>query len=389
MLPCKRDSNPSLIDRPFRMTVEILLYLSLGARVFGNELGVLKVVGLSGAIILFSGVATLAIVFARQERLPASVMFAALISLIATVVDLYLVDLVPRDMLYWTSILLMMCYIVRDEGAHLRCVLFLSGCVFLSVAIGGTYYSGMHGVKRLGLESGTVGTMFGNPNDLAQIALIAGISLLFLGLRCGRLASACIMIVAIGLMGVVLLTLSRQGLILLAFGLCVYLVTVLGTQARKLEAVLLATLILGIAVIFSAEIMEIVGGFLFRLGLESSRVDYWATAPQDMVDTLMAGYGTPNAYTLEGLQPHSAFLWLHLAYGGFCALVYTAWVVWVTVRTRSLAFNQQLPATMRTEGLVMFFIFLALQFTSVFAPFNYGCILAVATLEKRFAMQGA
>lgn len=372
-------------EKPYRNTVEILLYLSIGTRLFGNEFGVLSIVGLSGALILASGFISFVIFITRQEPLPKSVLFAVLISLLATIVDLHLIDLAPRNMLFWTSILLMMCYVVRDETSHLRCALFLAACVFLSVFIGGTFFPGMNGVQRLGLESGKVASMFGNPNDLAQISLITAIALLFLGFRFNRLISVFCTIVALGLIGVVLLTLSRQGLILLAGGLGAYLLVMLFNKARKLEAILLVLIAIGLATVFRTEIMNIAEGYLFRLGLESSRVEYWKTAPHDLRETLMAGYGTQNAYTLEGLQPHSAFLWLHLAYGGFCAIVYSVWILWLATRTKSLIFDQNLPGVLRTEGLVMFFIFFALQFTSVFAPYNYGCILAVATLEKNFA----
>lgn len=371
----------SIAEKPYRNTVELLLYLSIGTRLFGNELGVLKVAGLSGALILASGFISFVILLMRQERLPTSFLFAVLISFLATIVDLYQVDTAPRDMLFWTSILLMMCYVVRDEAGHLRCALFLSSCVFLSIYLGGTFFSGMNGVQRLGLSNG----MFGNPNSLAQISLLTAISLLFLGFRFNRVISVICMFVALGLSSVVLLTLSRQGLILLAGGLCAYMIFVLFSKTRKLEALLLALIAICLVIVFRTEVINIADGYLFRLGLESSRVDYWKTAPHDLPETLMAGYGTQNAFTLEGLKPHSAFLWLHLAFGGFCAMVYTAWILWLATRTKSLVFNQSLPGSLRTEGLVMFFIFFALQFTSVFAPYNYGCILAVATLEKNFA----
>lgn len=373
--------NTATDEKPYRNTVEFLLYLSIGTRLFGNELGILKVAGLSGALILASGFISLVILFMRQERLPTSFMFAVLISFIATIVDLYQVDLAPRDMLFWTSIMLMMCYVVRGEAGHLRCALFLSSCVFLSIYFSATFFSGMNKVQRLGLGAG----MFGNPNSLAQISLLTAISLLFLGFRFNRVISVICMFVALGLCSVVLLTLSRQGLILLAGGLCAYMIFVLFSKTRKLEAVLLALIAICLVIVFRTEVMNIAEGYIFRLGLESSRVDYWKTAPQDLPKTLLVGYGTQNAFTLEGLKPHSAFLWLHLAFGGFCAMVYTVWVLWLATRTKSLVFDQTLPGLLRTEGLVMFLIFFALQFTSVFAPYNYGCILAVATLEKSFA----
>jgi hypothetical protein len=139
-----------------------------------------------------------------------------------------------------------------------------------------------------------------------------------------------------------------------------------------------------LAVVFSAEFYEIIDGYTFRLSLDSGRIDYWRTAPRDLGDTLITGYGTLNAYTSEGLQPHSAFLWLHLAYGGFCAMVYAVWIVWLATRTVSVAFNNNQQLLTRIEVMVIFAIFFALQFTGVFAPYNYGCVLAVATLEKRF-----
>jgi len=284
-------NEPAIVsDRPYRITVELLLYMSFGSRLFGKQLGVLSVEGLSGAMILASGLVCLVIILIRQESLPVSFLFAVLISLLATIVDLYLVDYIPRNMLFWSCGLLMFCYVARSEAALLRCTLFLATCVFIAVALGGTYFGGMQGVQRLGLEPGSVATMFGNPNDLAQISLITAVVLLFEGVRCHRLLAALCLLVALALSCIVLLTLSRQGLILLAGGLFAYLVVVMFTKARKFEATLLILTGVCLVIIFSAELLEIVEGYLFRLGLDSGRIDYWKSAPKDLYETLITGY---------------------------------------------------------------------------------------------------
>jgi len=67
--------------------------------------------------------------------------------------------------------------------------------------------------------------------------------------------------------------------------------------------------------------------------------------------------------------------------------VYAAWVIWLGVCTTKLTCDWGAPLLPRVETLVLFMIFFALQFTGVFTPFNYGCILAVAIMEKHFVSQ--
>lgn len=367
-----------------RSWVEFLLYFSLGCRVFGHQLGVLSITGLSGAIIVGAGLVCLVVMFSQREPIPVSLLFVLLINCMANVTDLVLIGMFTRDMLYWMSVLLMACYVVRNPRGALRFECFLALAVLVSVALGGDFASQAQGHERLVLSGKGVGTMFANSNDLAKVACLSATALLFSSLRFKALAKIVCWICALALAAATLLTLSRQGLILLGVGGGFYFLASVKGRGDKGGALVLVILALLVAVIFADEMTNIISGYEYRMTLSSDRVAYWRTAPQDMMDSLMSGKGTFSAYSSGGILPHSTFLWLHLAYGGFCAWTYVAWLVYLAVKTIQYFVDMAVEWNDKMEVLAMFTLFFMAQLTTVFAPGNYGFILAVALLEKRF-----
>jgi hypothetical protein len=374
-----------------RICVEVLLYISILCRAFGWQLGILKIERLSGAIIIISGLVCLGIIIYKREHIPRSIFFAFIIGLLAYLSELIslglgklLVSLGPVNMLFWMSTLLMACYVVRNDRAALRFALFLAGCVFFAVSIGGTT-TGVGGYTeywRLRLERGEVATMFANANALAQVCYMVVIALLFFSLRCTKVIKAICWICALGLSVIVLMTLSRQGLILLGLGIFFYLTAVMVGKGGKIGLILLLVLAIMVASKYMNELMTIKQAYGYRFGIPSGRFEFWLTAPHDMMDTLIIGKGTSLARTSQGLQPHNTFLWLHLAYGGLCAWIYAAWIFWLSVKVWQLFWFRKIEWRLKMEVTAMFTIFFLCQLTGVFAPGNYGIILATAIVEK-------
>ncbi|MBN1141394.1 MAG: hypothetical protein JXB25_06325 [Deltaproteobacteria bacterium] len=366
-----------------RLCIEFLLCFAIAGRVFGYQIGILNVLGLSGAIIAASGFACFVIMLARREPLPISLLFAVIINGIANLTDLYHIGLFNRDLIYWTSFLLMACYIVRNKWAAWRFGCFLAATVLISVVLSGSFLGTSGGFERLALSGRGVGQMFANANDLAQLALVVGVALLFSSLRLGLVAKLICWGTFLALSAVVLLTLSRQGLFMLGCGFIFFLLASLKGKG-KIGVIALAFLALALAGLNSERLENIVSGYEYRLSLPSARVAYWESAPREMMDTLISGRGTFDSFTAEGIKPHSTFLWLHLAYGGPCAWIYAGWILYLMVKTIQLVFGREAEWTVRMEVAAMFSLFFLAQFTTVFAPGNYGFILAVATLEREF-----
>jgi hypothetical protein len=360
--------------------IEFFLYFSLASRIFGNQLGVLNISGLSGAIIIACGFLCFIIMLGAKQPVPATIYFAFMINVIANITDLYHYELFSRNMVYWLFFQLMACLIVRNDGALMRFALFLAGSVFMSVYLGGEFYG--RDVVRLNLEQGTAGSMFANANALAHISALTATSLCFSSMKCRYLMKLVCLVCAVALSAIVLMTLSRGGLIILFMGLSFYAIAVLFSRGARLNLIILGFLATVVLVVFSSQFTEIATDYQYRLSQDSARTSYLATAKADMLDTIFSGQGSQAGFSATGMKPHNAFLWLHLAFGGFCAWFFVAWVTWLGSATFRSVFFSGLPFPAKMEVLALFMMFFSIQFVSIFPPFNFGFVLAFAIIEK-------
>lgn len=367
-----------------RALVECLFYASIGSRVFAKQLGILQFTGLSGAMILSSAIVCLLIMFVRHKKIPVSIYFALLINVFAIITDLVWLGLFNREMIFWLSALLMACFIVRDEGAISRVLLFLGVCVGGALASGAEFAAERVGIMRLYLSKEGAGAMFANSNDLAQISCITAVILLFQCINRPLLMKLLLYAAALGLAGVTLLTLSRQGLLFLGFGFLLYCIALLLKYKRSFELIIITVAITAFTFYNLENLAEIINGYNYRFAQSSGRTDYWMTAPRDMQRSFLAGFSSDNAYSFDGSLPHSTFLWLHIAFGGACAWIYALWVAFLGWQTSQFVLGNYSSWPIRIETLTIFLMFLAAQFTTVFAPGNYAFILCVAILERRF-----
>lgn len=81
-------STPTRKKDYARLFVECLLYVSIGLRAFGWQTGVLEHQGLSGSIIVGSGLLCLCIMLAKHEHLPFSFWFIMIMSVFADISEI-------------------------------------------------------------------------------------------------------------------------------------------------------------------------------------------------------------------------------------------------------------------------------------------------------------
>jgi hypothetical protein len=372
------------------LCVEFLLYISIGCRVFASQIGILHLQGLSGGIIVLSGVVCVITMIIRREIFPFSFWFILVISVLALCSELYamgdnfIMNAGPKNNLYVMSWTLMACYIVRNNRAYLRFTIFLSLCVFVAVDLGSkaSDVGAQTGYSRLTLAG--VATMFQNANELAVVSCVTAIALLFYSLRSKKIISFICITIALVVIIIDLKTVSRQGLIILTFGVMLYSLAVIVYRKGKTGFVILIFISLLTVVKFSLETSTIMGAYEYRLNKPSGRTYYFRTAMQDMGDTLILGKGSVKAVTVERIQTHNTFLWIHLAYGGLCAWTYILWLLQISWKSIRLLCEQQSKKRNGIEIITFLGMFLAPQLVAPFALDNFGVILALAILEKHF-----
>lgn len=130
------------------------------------------------------------------------------------------------------------------------------------------------------------------------------------------------------------------------------------------------------------KILEIYDGYMFRWTLDSARTSYWQSSLKDISETIISGRGTFFGYNSDGILPHSSFLWIHIAYGGICALIYTSWIVWLSIRVFKLFINEKNKLEEKLAAFSILIVFILSQFTSYFSSSNYGFIIGVALIER-------
>jgi hypothetical protein len=101
-----------------------------------------------------------------------------------------------------------------------------------------------------------------------------------------------------------------------------------------------------------------------------------------MGDTPIFGKGSSKPFTVQGMEPHNTFLYIHVAYGGICAWTYLTWIIFLGWKTGRILWGRWKELGNSIEILALLGMFLASQQVLPFAPDNYGNILALAVLEK-------
>jgi len=391
-----KQPGPALLQIDFnekedigRFLVEILLYVSIAGRAF-PQLGILAVPMLSGAIILFSGITCLGIMLTKQQKIPVSFYFALGVNFLANFSQVLAVGQPPifgdylRDLLFWMCLLLMACYVIRNDSAARRVAIVLGAMVLAAVWIGGLgAVAGTVGAQVERLKLSRLGTMFANPNDLAYLTATLGITLLFFSLTSRKVFKPIYWLLALAMVVTLGRTVSRGGMLFFAIGAIFFLLSTVFGKGGKIGLVMLALLAVCAAVRFAYEYSETKQAYMYRMYMYSPRPAAWMSMPGDMKDTIIFGRGPAEARTMRrNVEPHNTFFWLHLAFGGPCAWTYLAWIALICARGIRMLRSPLVSRREKMEALGIFSVAMGCQIMSNFGPDNYGAILGMAVVEK-------
>jgi len=377
-----------------RFLVEILLYVSIAGRAFGFQLGILRIPKLSGAIILVCGIVCLAVMLIKRQKIPVSFYFALGVNILANFSQVFAVGQLPifgdylRDLLFWMCLLLMTCYVVRNDNASRRTAVVLAVIAIMAVWLGGfAKEAGTVGTKIARLKLEGVGTMFANANDLGYLVAIAAITLLFFSLTSRKKIKPLYWLLVLLLIVILLRTISRGALLFFGIGVIFFLLAVLFGKGGKIGLVVLILLGMFASGRFAYQFAETKEAYRYRLYAHSRRLEVWRSMPGDMKDTIIFGKGPAEAYTFHrAVQPHNTFFWLHLAYGGPCAWMYLAWIALLCVRGIRMLCSPLVPLQQKITVLGIFSVAMGCQIMSNFGPENYGAILGMAITDRYTSM---
>jgi hypothetical protein len=370
-----------------RFIVEALLYVSMIGRVFINQLGIVKIQGLSGAIICLSGLCCAIIMITKRERFPTSFYFILTINIAANISQVIATGQPPifgdflRPLLFWICHLLMACYVVRNDTAAARFILIISICVIIAVSIGaGVQEAGIVGVtiQRLQLEG--VGSMFANANELAIMSAILAIGLLFYSLWAKSFLKPLYWILSLILIYTALKTVSRSGVVLLLSGFLCFVMAITFGKGGKISFILLIILTVFVAGKYSYELITTREVFLLRFGQAGQRIETWFNSIDDLFDTLIIGRGALNVYVGVAL-PHNMFFYFHLAFGGICGWTYVLWTALLAIRIWRMFLSNEVTAQHKFLVIAMFSMYFMGASLLVYS-ISYYAVLAIAIIEK-------
>jgi len=365
-----------------RLIVEILFYISIVCRAFGEQLGVLKIVGLSGAIITLSGLVSLGIIIVKREKIPFSFYFALGITLWGILSEMYVTNSLSltgtsKDLLFWTSYLLMACYFVRDDKAAHRMGFFLVGCILLALKVG--YIETYDVTERLSVI-GVGGPLVG-PNTIGPLAATATGCLLFFSLIAAKKFKLLYWIAALLSAYIAARTLSRLAFAILFYGVFVFCLTSIFTKGGRLGFIILIVLTLFIAGRYTYEVGQLTRSFESRFQEGAARLPGYTDLHSYIKRTLILGIG--REAILERLSfPHVTFFYIHFVYGGISAWIYLLWLVWLSVRCWRALWSNEINLRHKLEMLAIYGMFLGPQLASVFAPEAYGVLFVTALLDR-------
>lgn len=389
------DTDVLGVERPqtvIRHAVEVLFYLCAANAVFGSYTGTISIPFITGAAIDVAGMVALIAVLAQRDPIPLNV-WGALAMLVGANVSRSLGNGVTPlfgsglpAFLHFVSNALMISFIVQNEAARKRLLLFCGVVVTASVAVGGV---SVGRIKKGRLELEDVAGMFSNANDLAYVAGLFAVALLFWSLRSSKLMWLVLWPLAAALSAAVLSTVSRGGVLALGAGLAMLVLTIVtGKGVRASGFILLFVIGVGGLVAagsqLASSLSDPVEQLGRRLGEESSRTAVYSLGTlRDLWHTKFFGVGHEHAIVSEaGIEAHNSFIYTHMAYGGVTAWPYAVWWLIVVTRVWRATFSPGLPRYVKLEVICMLGMAFASQLMSNQAYAFYSSIYAMAMIDK-------
>jgi len=386
--------DPLNIERPYtlaRFLAECLLIWSVGARVFGEQLGFYQIQGLVGVNTLVCTIVCLLLMMSARERIPTGIWFLVAINASAALSNFIFHQVVPffggetayRALFFPLLHLIMIYGVVQNKGAYRRFLVFLTILLMTGTFLGGVVTAGRVHKERLRLE-GFHGAIT-NPNDLAYTAAFLSVALLFWSLGSSRTLKPLIWLLTGATFIVLLRTLSRGALAAFTGSVFIFLICVAGGRGLRLKGVVVIGLVVLSVAMGGHMIAQQVTDVQARMQVHSVRVDNFIHVWEDLPPTIISGYGPAiNTCVVSAtkVMPHNTFFWLHLGYGGPTAWIALVWLFVLLARARRMLFSEEVPFNLRMELVAVWLVAFVNCMMSNNGFFSFGAILPLALADK-------
>ena len=369
-----------------RFVAEILLYISLILGAFGEQVGTTNVPVLGGAIILLCGLITAGIMLAEGKKLPMSIWFALVITILANVSEVINgqqpLNTSVNAMLFWMCRLLIACHLFKNDKAAHRAFFFLALCILLAIGRGGLgEVTGVGRVERLTTGEQMTGALQG-PNGIGPAAASVASFLLFFSLRSSKKFKLFYWLAAMLIAYIAIRTVGRRSIFMLFFGVFVFCLAATFTKGGKFGFIMLIFLtIFGVAR-YAYTLTRVKETATIRFAQGYDRLAMNPELRSDVAKTVLFGMGREELFSRYGNIPHVPFYYLHLTYGGLTAYIYVVWLILLSMRCWRIFWSPEVDWRYKFEMTAAYGLFMLPQIASVFGPAQYGTLLVTAMLEK-------
>jgi len=355
-----RAENINLADRQW-FVVEGVYYVVLIATVFKNPLGL---GGYTGALITLAGLGTLAVYFFDGLPIPRAFKFILAINVFANMSlvlgqgETPIVGEGLANLVHWGAYTLILTYLCRSPKVETRMLLVTAAVMIVAVQIGGGAYSGSTRYDRLYLEE--VGGHFDNSNQLAYMAGVLSIAMLFRSLRASLVYKMLFWIFAVLLAIIVIRTISRGGAVAFSFGIGCFILAILFTEGKRyagMVAFIVITIVAGVLILSGGydEQLSSIGVRAQENSYEVRIAIYTFELLADLWGSVLAGYGPQGAFVSGvGIKAHNAFVYTHMAFGGIAAYILIYWIFSLGWRIKNLLFSNIVDVDKKLFGVAMF-----------------------------------
>jgi hypothetical protein len=355
-----RAESITLTERQ-RFAVEAVYYVVLIVTVFRHLMGLSEH---GAALTALAGLGTLVVYLFDGVPIPRAFKFILAINVFANLSlvlgqgETPLIGDGLSNLLHWGSFTLLVLYLCRDPKVETRMLLVTAAVIIAAVQIGGGAYSASTRYDRLYLEE--VGGTFANSNQLAYMAGVFSVAMLFRSLRASLVYKVLFWTFAVLLAIIVIRTVSRGGALTFSFGICCFILAVFLTEGKRY-----AGLVAFIVVTIVASVLILHGGYdeqLSSLGDRAQENSYEARAHvfssellAELWGSILSGYGPQGAFVSGvGIKAHNAFIYTHMAFGGIAAYILTYWILSLGWRIKNLLFSNIVDVDKKLFGVAMF-----------------------------------
>ncbi len=378
--------RPPSVARKF---VEGCLYVSVLNSLFVQTTGAWQIPYFGAGVVIVTAIACFAIFLGQGERFPLSVWFAAAINIGATISqaaqgEMPIVGTGLTFLFLWACQLYVMCYLVRNGATQKRIMLFFS----LLILVAAWQLGDLRrvGATRLFLDRQRIGGGIANANDLAHTAGLFALAVLFWSLRATRAARPALWAIGLSLITVVLLTVSRGGIVSMVVGLTTLAPAILLGRGRRVGGIVM--LVFGVMALSQLGyfVADAWSAFGMRMEQKSERAALYSwTTVEDLWRTKLLGAGTDRNFsksTAMGTHAHNTFVNVHLQFGGITAWPYLIWILLLCWRVFRFTFRRDIPMDLRMECVGLLWMMLLAHLFSNFGFVFLSSMYGTAVIEK-------